>query len=436
MLCADTTGVKPRAPDDAKSIEFLKGAGSYDWQEFFLRLRESGDVVHVADDVVVVTRWIDVADVLARTREFRVPYFERIQPSVGCFMLARDNEVQNARDKAVMRAILRFDDLPEIRTYAGEVAAGALRFKAAQAGVDRIDLVATVTRLVPLQVVKTKFGFPPADDAEMLAWSKATQTAMFRNILRRVDAQQCSEELGKAMQHVIRSFIVARRPWSEIKEDDTVSRLLRLTDAGLSGFEAQEVVSNICGLLVGSIETISHAIVNATYELLSRDDVRSQALELAASDDTAAFDKYVWEALRFRPIATFMERWAARGTVVAPGTAREFHLTHDSTVFAAVGPAMFDASVFPAEFQPRGSGNLLHFGWGPHECLGRHIAEAIVPETVKQILLLPGIHLLEGDQSRPKGPPGLFPECFEVAIRNVTQAANVSPEHEAVSQYE
>ena len=64
------------------------------------------------------------------------------------------------------------------------------------------------------------------------------------------------------------NFVDARQPWADAAGEDTVSRLLRLTGLGLSGLDRQGVISNICGLLVGAIETTSQAIVNATEQIL------------------------------------------------------------------------------------------------------------------------------------------------------------------------
>jgi cytochrome P450 len=64
------------------------------------------------------------------------------------------------------------------------------------------------------------------------------------------------------MQAWVANFVDARQPWANAAGEDTVSRLLRLTGLGLSGLDRQGVISNVCGLLVGAIETTSQAIVN------------------------------------------------------------------------------------------------------------------------------------------------------------------------------
>jgi cytochrome P450 len=48
------------------------------------------------------------------------------------------------------------------------------------------------------------------------------------------------------------------------------------------------------------------------------------------------------------------------------------------------------------------------FGHGHHQCLGRHIGAAIIPEIVRQVLRLPGLEAA-GQGDRGGGP---FPEHF------------------------
>ena len=361
-----------------------------------------------------VTRWIEVCDILARNRAFQVLYQPAMDPSVGPFMLARDSEVENWRDKSVMRTVLRWEDLPAIRAGAGRIAQAALP----NASQGDVDIIATLSRLVPLRIVQECFGFH-AGDAEMLRWSYAMQHSMFRNPGRERQVWQAGVGAGIEMRAWLRTFLNGRQPWTAAAGGDAISRLLRLTAAGLSGLETEQVVSNVCGLLVGSIETTSQAIACATYEILSRPDIRAQAIQAAKDDDTTVLDGLVFEALRFRPITVVMARVCKEETVLAPGTPRATPVTQGSLVFAVTGSAMHDESVFPAPdtFLVRPRDPYTTFGFGPHECLGRYVAEQIVPETVRRILRLPDVRLHPGDSGDfGMGPTSPFPESFVVAF--------------------
>ncbi len=384
----------------------------HDWRALFAELRADRPIL-VLPAFTVVSRWVDVVDTLSRNETFRVPYAPHIDPSVGPFMLGRDNAEQNWRDKALMRTLLRWDDLPQIRALAANTAKEALT--AAPPG--RVDIVETVSRLVPLRVVQHSFGFAGPDDASMLRWSWATQADMFHNLANDPILLANCVEAGTEMRAWLRQALHEREPWASAAGDDTVSRLLRATGAGLSGLDAEAVVSNVCGLLVGSIETTSQAIVNATEQILLRPDIAARATEAAKTADIEAFDAIVWEALRFNPMTTFVARVVAEPALLAPGSPYEAAVKPGQVVAVGIGSAMFDPGVFPNPdgFQARRRSAYLHTGFGPHECLGQFVAYAIIPETIRQIMLLPGIRLLEAGGSTVDDAGGPFAEHFVVA---------------------
>jgi cytochrome P450 len=402
-------------PDPAARTAQFFHALRVDWRGLFAELRASRPILDVPV-MTVVSRWADVVDLLSRNETFRVPYAPSMDPSVGPFMLARDGAVENWRDKSAMRTLLRWDDLPGIRALAGEVAAAALD-AATQDASGVFDVVKTVSRLVPLRVVQLCFGFPGPDDATMLAWSYATQADMFHNLTNDPAVLQRDIAAGQAMQIWVGDFIDGRQPWADAAGEDTVSRLLRLTGAGLSGLDRQGVISNICGLLVGAIDTASQAIVNATEQILLRPAQAALATQAAQQGDNTALDAIVWEALRFNPMATLVRRVAVAPAVIAPGSDHQVSVPAGRVVAAAIGSAMFDPAVFPdPEFQTRPRTLYLHTGFGAHTCLGQYVAYEIIPETVRQILLVPGLALLPQGGSSVDNAGGPFAEAFRLGF--------------------
>jgi cytochrome P450 len=281
-----------------------------------------------------------------------------------------------------------------------------------------VDVVQTVSRLVPLRVVQRCFGFAGPDDASMLRWSWATQADMFHNLTNDPRVLEACNAAGGEMRAWLREFLATRQPWSTAAGEDTVSRLLRMSAAGLAGLDVEGVVSNICGLLVGAIETTSQAIVNATEQILLRPDVMARAVAAARAGDEPAFDAIVWEALRFNPMTTFVVRVAAADATLAPGSAHETAVRAGTVLAVGIGSAMFDPGVFPEpdEFRPRPRTAYLHTGFGPHECLGQFVAYAMVPETIRQILLRESVRLLDGDAGRVDMAGGPFAEHFRLGL--------------------
>jgi cytochrome P450 len=384
-----------------------------DWRELFRELRASRPIL-VTPALTLVTRWDDVLQVLSQHQLFSVRgYAAKMDPSVGPFMLGRDETAINWHEKSVMRSLLRWDDLPGVRTMVGAVAAESL------AGDGPVELVGRIGRLVPLRIVQRYFGFPGLDDATMLKWSKATQTDMFRNPTNDPQVHAANVQAGTEMRAYLRPFLATKANAADgsCPPDDVVSRLVRLARTGQAAMDAERLVSNVCGLLVGAIETNSQAIVQAIEQILLRQDVAARAIQAARAGDVMTFDPIVWEALRFNPITTLVLRYCERDAVLAPGTPHALPMSKGTLVAACIGSAMFDEAKFPDPdtfTAGRPFDTYLHFGFGHHECLGKYVGIVAIPETVRQVFLLPGIHLLPGNEGKIDFQNGPFPERFMI----------------------
>ena len=131
----------------------------------------------------------------------------------------------------------------------------------------------------------------------------------------------------------------------------------------------------------------------------------------AAQVGPAEFDGYVFEALRFHPAFPYFARYCESPATVAAGTDYAHEIKPNTTVLAVTHSAMFDVTAFqnPEEFQAsRSDSNAFHFGRGLHECLGRHIGRLMIPEIVRQVLLLPEIEAA-GPVDKQGGP---VPEAY------------------------
>ena len=99
------------AADDPAKVDLVNGWIGSDGKEFFAELRRERPIL-VTPGPVVVTRYADVQEVLSRHKVFTVQaYGPKMDPCVGPFMLARDATTINERDKSIMTAMLRSEDL-------------------------------------------------------------------------------------------------------------------------------------------------------------------------------------------------------------------------------------------------------------------------------------------------------------------------------------
>lgn len=376
---------------------------------FFAELRRHRPVLETPA-ATLVARFGDCRDILLRHDAFSVALY---RPKQGAYWMAQDDTPEHWREKSIMRAVLDREQIPAIRAFVAERASSIL----AGAG-GRIEAVSGLSRAVPIALVQEWFGFVDADPAELLDWSHWNQYDAFHNQpFDDVADPAAIVARREAANERMRDYLVAlvQRRAAEIKagerNDDVVSRLLRLSLSGAVRLDPARVVLNLGGLLIGTVETTSQAVVHSLAQLLSRPDVLPGARAAARESDPGAVDGYVFEALRFHPISPYMFRVCERETRLSADTDHARTVRPGTIVLPLVHSAMFDPAAFadPERFDPtRPTDATFHLGLGLHECLGRAIAQVMIPEIVRQYLVLPGLEA-EGPIDLRGGP---FPESF------------------------
>ena len=132
---------------------------------------------------------------------------------------------------------------------------------------------------------------------------------------------------------------------------------------------------------------------------------------MAMENNVERFDGMVWEALRWVPISPFMFRQASQDYTLAKGTAHATTVKAGTNVLTLTQSAMFDEYAFenPEEFNPdRNWYHHFNFGFASHECLGKYVGMAMIPEMVKQVLLKDGLQAA----SKMDYEDGPFPETY------------------------
>lgn len=402
------------SPDHA--VERLKLVNTWirtDWRSFFAELRVERPVFQIPG-ITLVTRFHDVVEVLTRHAEFSVrPYSGKMDAVVGPFMLGRDNTAFNWRDKSLMRSILSLDDLPCVRT----LVKGFVQASLQTITTETIDVVASISRHVPIRLCGEYFGFFGPDEATMKRWSKSIQWHFFKNLTNDPAIAAAAVQSGSELREYLVNEIAELRKQSA-SGDTALGRMLAVQFPSGLVFNDERIVANAAGLLIGAVETTSQAIVQALDQILRREDVKLQATEAARQNDDTTLDAIVWEALRFDPINPLLFRFVERDTLIAGGTEHATMLKRGSLVFACTASAMHDhrAVEQPDTFTAgRPASRYFHFGFGYHECLGYHVGAAMIPETIKHLLLTPGISRLPGDGSKIDFGGGAFPEKYELA---------------------
>lgn len=397
--------------DPRRTGLFFKHLG-VGWRSLFAELRSQRPILHLPETTLprlaVFSLRDDVEAILSQPRVFSVgPYKRPMEPSVGPFMLCRDEPELNHHEKSIMRRLLRDDDLPRIRELSERTTAECIRNKQGQ-----LDVISDVARLVPLRVVQEYFGFVGPNPEAVLRWSYATQHDMFRNIFGKSNVHEANVTAGLEMRHWAGALVADRFCDSALgSKDDVLSRLVFAARSDPELLSAERIVSNACGLLVGSIETTQQAIAQSLAYILGDKEITDRAVQAAQQESNDELDAIVWEALRFAPITPFVLR-----SVTKDATVGGEKLIKTSWVVAGIASAMFDDKkvVHPDQFLvPRPKEVYLHFGFGHHECLGKHVGMQIVPAAIRRLLLLPRLRL----PTPAKAPivwGDAFPEHFVV----------------------
>lgn len=378
---------------------------------FYAELRRDRPVL-VMPELTLATRFGDCTEILLRHDMFSVALYK---PKQGEYWMDEDDTAIHWREKSIMRAILDREDIPAIRAYVGKKAAELL---AAAGG--SIDAVGGLSRAVPIALVQDWFGFTHSDPAKLVRWSYWSQIDAFWNqpfdAIAVADPERIVAEREASLMEMtvyLVGLIAVRAGQVKLGlgGNDPVSRLLKLEFSHALKFDLQRLGFNVGGLLIGAVETTSHAVVNALDILMQRPDVLAKARAAALSDDPSAVDGFVFEALRFKPAFPYYFRTCEQDTVLGRGENYETPIPKGTTVLAVTHSAMFDpkAMTNPDDFlSNRGMGNQFHFGLGLHECLGIAIGRAMVPEIVRQALRLNGLQTEPVD--RQGGP---VPESWQ-----------------------
>jgi cytochrome P450 len=195
--------------------------------------------------------------------------------------------------------------------------------------------------------------------------------------------------------------------------DDMVARMLRTSFPAEVDFDLERVGVNISGLLIGAVETTARAVAQVAQYTMQDPERFAKAKDAARAADPACFDGMVWEALRFVAPFPYTFRVCSTEYTIGRGTDHATTIAPGTRVLALTQSAMFDSRAFndPDAFIPtRNWYHYFHFGFGSHECLGKHVGMVMIPEMVRQLFLLPNL-----EAAAPidyEGGP--FPEKWEL----------------------
>jgi cytochrome P450 len=355
---------------------------------FIEGLEETSYIIHRYDDVVAVMR----DNVTFSSSAIR----ELMAPVMGDYVLVGMDEPEHKRLRALVSVAFRQRSLAAWEPYAESVVNGYLD-QVIERG--SAELVRELTFPYPIQVIAKILGVPPEDTGKFHEWAW-----WIINVAADPDKGIPASE---AMKAYLQEVLDARRA---DPQDDVISELAH---AELDGEQLgdEEIFSFIRLLLPAGAETTYRATGNFLFGLLTHPD------QLAAlRDDRALMTQAVEEAIRWESPLLITSRSTTAdcevaGTMIPGGAQVVAHVgsaNHDETRWD--DPERFDIH---REQKPHAA-----FGFGPHMCLGMHLARLEMRVAVNAVLdRLPDVRLdpdaddvhIHGERFRsPTSLPVLF----------------------------
>ncbi|MET0882186.1 MAG: cytochrome P450 [Acidimicrobiales bacterium] len=326
------------------------------YASFIEGLEQTTYVVHRYEDVVAVLR----DNVTYSSSAIRA----LMAPVMGDYVLVGMDEPEHKRLRALVSVAFRQRSLAAWEPYAQSVVDGYLD-QVVERG--SAELVRELTFPYPIQVIAKILGVPPEDTGKFHEWAW-----WIINVAADPDKGIAASE---AMKAYLAEVLDARRA---APGDDVISDLVQ---AELDGEQLgdEEIFSFIRLLLPAGAETTYRATGNFLFGLLTHPD------QLAAlRDDRSLMTQAVEESIRWESPLLITSRDSTvesevAGTVIPAGCQVVAHVgsaNHDDARWE--DPEVFD--IF-REQKPHAA-----FGFGPHMCLGMHLARLEMRVAVGAVL--------------------------------------------------
>jgi cytochrome P450 len=297
-----------------------------------------------------------------------------------------------------MQAVARPADLPALAAKALARAETIVE----QAG-HRIEVVDQLVRAVTFEVMGDYLGVPKPAVGDLRVWATRLFEFQFADQGNSPDLRQEVDVIAPALRAHLDAEIARRKAARGVASDDVLGRCLALQAQGAPGYSDVEIRTQVGCLFVGGPPQPPMVVPQALEQLLRRPQALAGARAAARADDDELLRGYVLEAMRFDPLAPGLPRHAIRDWTLARGTKRERTVRKGETVLAAFASAMMDDRRVPdpTTFNPRRLGHeYIHFGYGLHQCFGRHINHATLHLMLKPLLKRYGLRRADGEAGR------------------------------------
>lgn len=256
----------------------------------------------------------------------------------------------------------------------------------------RADLVNKFALPMPVHVIGTILGLPAADYEKFHQWTLGITELFIPTISEERRLELAREQVD--FNEYLLNAITERR---KAPTDDLISRLILVQEQNEKKLTDREILGVVGQLVIAGFETSAGGISFALYKLCE-----DRELFERVRNNLALVPKVVEEALRRLTPARGIVRRAKEDVEIGGQK-----INKGSNIFLLVQSANNDDAIFscPERFDIDRTAaemrNSLHFGRGPHACIGQSVARLDMKVAIETALTkLPNLRVVADQNIR------------------------------------
>ena len=248
----------------------------------------------------------------------------------------------------------------------------------------KADLVREFALPFPIRAMYAYFGFPHDEDvlSNLASWAiKVVAAPQTDPEVAKITIPQ-SMVAGQSMYDTVLPIVQEYRKRGEMRAD-ILGHMMQVEHDG-TRFSDEEIANFVRMLLLAAGETTTRSFANMMVQLLEFPDVLEEVRQ-----DRSLVPKAVIETMRRDPTAGAVARIAARDMEIGETT-----IPKGTAVLLSIASANRDPDTYEQPdrlWLKRPMRPLLSFGFGPHMCMGMHMAMAEMEVALDAMLDLPNL---------------------------------------------
>ena len=363
--------------------------------------------------IVLLTRAVDVQEVLTNPKVFSVPFgFDMKAVSGGNnFILGMNKgDVYRKQKKVILAAFPPSQMADKISKDTKIRAAECMR--SAPSGFNPIkDLFAKSA----VMICEDYFGLIIADKQRFYESAQAITSLLFADPFGSKEVQQLGISGSKYLLQTIDYSIEKAKESS--KDTTPLEKLVLAHQADPLGLPLDDIRAIMTGMIQGFLPTTILAVGNVLQVILKKPEALKAVLAAIKMDDDAQLENCVTEAMRFNPIQIGPFRICEQDYILSNkifGSQKK--IRKNTLILPSTFSAMFDPErVANADlFLPdRDQKDSMIFGYGLHSCIGAPMASAFSTQVIKALFSLPNIKRAAGAAGKMTHL-GIFPDSISL----------------------